>query len=146
LQLQVQPPATNTRRRRAYDDEEEDGEGASSDSQRDSLHASLSEVFLPPPDPSSTMTSLFGTARTEASDEVEQLYAAQMASIVFSSGQRGGEEGGADGSVLGGGKPVVVGLGLKPGFVEPGEAGGDGGRERFAGVMKMLGDVVGQLA
>lgn len=151
-QLQVTPPATDTRRRRAFDEHD----GHNDDEQQGqtplTVHPTLSSVYLPPPDPSSTISTVFGTARTDASDQTDHLYASQVAAILFARARSdvGGddeqnEDVGESRQILGQGKPVIVGLGLKPSFVEAGDGSIDQGRERFAGVMKMVGDAVALL-
>ncbi|CAD6576300.1 MAG: Ca(2+)-dependent cysteine protease [Cyphobasidiales sp. Tagirdzhanova-0007] len=129
--LQISPPST-TRRRDTYERQElsKDSEADSNDG---AVHPDLSALFLPRPDPSSAVVNLFGTARTDSQDQVEQLYAAQIATILFAKK-------GAQADVATADKPVCIGLGLKPIFLVTEDL--EEQRKRFGKVMQMLADII----
>lgn len=102
------------------------------------IHPSLAGLFLPPPDPSSAVVNLFGTARTDAQDQLEQLYASQIAAILFVT--KGASEDHDEQFLSTASKPVCVGLGLKPAFVETQNM--EDQRRRFAEVMQLLSSIV----
>ncbi|BGP69585.1 hypothetical protein NBRC10513v2_002929 [Rhodotorula toruloides] len=97
---------------------------------------------LPRPDPSSILTPLFGVPPSPHLSYLHDLYAAQIAAIVFR--KMGG------GDVLSGGvKPVVLGIGLKQRTSGAEEGDEDdveltqAERETFAQVMEMVGECLG---
>lgn len=100
---------------------------------------------LPRPDPSSVLTPLFGVPPSKHLSYLHDLYASQIAAIVF-------QKIGGGGDVLAGGlKPVVLGIGLKmqpkEGPAQTGEEDGVGlteaERKTFAQVMDMVGECLG---
>ncbi|BGP31193.1 hypothetical protein JCM10296v2_002957 [Rhodotorula toruloides] len=97
---------------------------------------------LPRPDPSSILTPLFGVPPSPHLSYLHDLYASQVAAIVFR------KVGGGD--VLSGGmKPVVLGIGLKQriggadGEDEDGVELTQAERETFKQVMEMVGECLG---
>lgn len=67
------------------------------------------------------MTTLFGTSKNEELRQLEQLYASQIAAILFAKAKQPeteDEDGNTHANVLTEAKPVVVALGLKPAFLE----------------------------
>lgn len=88
---------------------------------------------LPAIEASSDISVLFGTAASAEMDTLEQLYASQLAAILFDEME----------AEKGRGRPVVVGMGLKTAFLQqqqqqPGEAATAAARERFAEVMRLV--------
>ena len=106
--------------------------------------SSLSDTFLPPPDPSSALSTLFGSSKSEIMSTLEQLYASQIAAILFASTLPASTDIGADGDDVGPvilqGKPAVIALGLKPSFLESEDI--DDSRSRFKEVMQLVSDAL----
>ena len=126
-----------------YRDAEEDDQDEES-SQQHQPAGSLSDTFLPPPDPSSALSTLFGSSKSESMSTLEQLYASQIAAILFASTvppstDTENESKDAPPVILQG-KPAVVALGLKPSFLE--SEGIDDTRSRFKEVMQLVGEAV----
>jgi len=107
LQIQVTPPTSSRqqrRRRRGAFEEQDDDAGKNAD---DDVHPSLSSLHLPAPDPSCEIVNIFGTPRTDEIGQLEQVWAHQIATIVFSDSDNDLSD-----------KPVVVGFGWKPAFLD----------------------------
>lgn len=150
-QIQISPPTSNrrraTERRDPFGDDEEQEQQATGSQ---GTHESLNGTFLPPPDVSSAITTLFGTSKSEELRQAEQLYASQIAAILFAKSRQPTSDDDANSisaTGLGEAKPVVVALGLKPAFLEgkpaePGQAqDGDGMQEqraRFKAIMELV--------
>lgn len=141
LQLQISPPTSSRRRngeRRdpfADDDEEQEQDISSNDG----AHSSINDAFLPPVDASSTVTTLFGTSKNEEMRLLEQLYASQIAAILFARAKQPQDNADEEGTSVQGlreAKPVVVALGFKPAFLEV--ASMEEQRTRFKEVMELV--------
>lgn len=120
--LQITPPTSNRRRtgqrRDPFNDiveEEQQQQQTAPDT-----HTSLESTFLPPPDASSTITTLFGTSKNDETRQLEQLYASQIAAILFAKakGPQSTEDGEDEVVTSREAKPVVVALGFKAAFLE----------------------------
>lgn len=147
LQVQISPPTSNRRRtgRDPFDDEDEEQQDEAQRGEANG-HNAPDDTFLPPPDASSATTNLFGTSRDEEVRQLEQLYASQIAAILFakSKGQSVDEDNEGTPNVLRDAKPVVVALGFKPAFLQ-GKGGEDNmqdQRTRFKEVMQLVDSIV----
>lgn len=155
LQIQISPPTTNRRRATQRQDpfsdaEEQEQHGVGNESP----HESLNGTFLPPPDASSSVTTLFGSFKSEELRQVETLYAAQIAAILFAKSrqpQRGEDDDAPAVTAMREARPVVVALGLKPAFLEgkaaePGRSSQSDDiqeqRTRFKNVMDLISDAI----
>lgn len=153
-QIQISPPTSNrrraTQRRDPFGDEEEQEQHEAS---YQTAHESLNGTFLPPPDASSTVTTLFGSSKSETARQMETLYAAQIAAILFARSRQPQAEEGDDASAASAvreARPVIVALGLKSAFLE-GKAAEAGQsldsdlmqeqRTRFKSVMDLVGSL-----
>ncbi|EKM55337.1 uncharacterized protein PHACADRAFT_255891 [Phanerochaete carnosa HHB-10118-sp] len=87
-----------------------------------------SEILLPPPPPSIHLTPLLGSAPSEHLQTLHSLYAAQVATLVWTSN--------AEGMMGGDRRAVIVGIALRP-LPGAGDEGSPSERERqvFHGVM-----------
>ncbi|GJE87142.1 hypothetical protein PsYK624_032250 [Phanerochaete sordida] len=95
------------------------------------LPADSSEVPLPPPPPSIHLTPLLGNAPTEHLQTLHSLYAAQVATLVWTSS--------ADGLVGDSRRAIIVSIALRP---VPGAEGGESlsehERRMFHGIMAVV--------
>jgi hypothetical protein len=94
-------------------------------------------AFLPPPHPSTTLLALFGTPSSSALQPIAEMYATQIAAIVWHAIALNGSPR----------KPVVVGLALKPRARRAAAAGNDdtgdevdweSERARFGQIMSLV--------
>lgn len=143
LQLQVSPPHNTNRLRRRHDND-----GDSDVYEVPQLHSSISALALPTPDPSSTISSVFGTARSEADEAAQHLYAAQIAALLHTgtssaSGDTGKSSTSGDSTEVldTKNKPAIVGFGLKSHFFEE-QADENARRDRFVAVMQLVKSVL----
>lgn len=101
------------------------------------VHSTLSELNLPPPDAAFSISNIFGTPRSDAANQVEHLYAAQIAAILFNHRDKSQSMDAEESAGLQtAGKPAIIGLGLKPAFTENGSL--VDARDKFAQVMSMV--------
>lgn len=112
-QIQVTPPTSSRRRRRAaaYEDDFDTSESGSKND--DNVHPALSSLHLPAPDPSCEIINIFGTPRNDEVGQLEQVWAHQIATILFESSIPSG-----DGAFDLSSKPVIVGMGFKGSFLD----------------------------
>lgn len=149
LQVQISPPTSNRRRtgqrRDPFNEDDEEQQDAAQQGDANG-HNALDDTVLPPPDASSATTNLFGTSRDEEVRQLEQLYASQIAAIIFAKSKGQSEDEDIEGTpnVLRDAKPVVVALGFKPAFLQ--SKGGDDNmqerRTRFKEVMQLINSIV----
>lgn len=150
--MQVSPPTSNRRRtinqqqrRDIYAYSEDENDNGNGNGEQASTHSTFEGTFLPAPDPSSSVTNLFGTSKSEDIRNLEHLYVSQIAAILFNKGRSGSsrlesndndeeanerESGSQSIGTLTVGKPVVVGLGFKAAFLE-GQNGQNGTSSRI---------------
>ncbi|BGP15061.1 hypothetical protein JCM10213_002795 [Rhodosporidiobolus nylandii] len=101
---------------------------------------------LPPPHPSTVLTPLFGVPPSPHTASLHDLYASQIGAIVFRKfAEAAGAEGAGMPGMLGGAKPVVLGIALKKAPDGEEEEGGvtEKERETFAEVMEMVLECMG---